>query len=85
MSKTKIILYHVQSNRHYSTTLKHLSPYPNINLIRLIRGTKNILERYKLSEERITNPRKYLFLTSFIKAIIKELEKQLDKLSHCIA
>jgi len=85
MPKTKIILYHVQSNRHYSTTLKHLSPYPNINLIRLIRGNKKRLKRYKTSEERITNPRKYSFLTSFIQALIKELEKQLDKLSHCVA
>jgi len=85
MPKTKIVLYHVQSNRNYSTTLKHLSPYPNINLIRLIKGTKNILERHKLSEERITNPRKYSFLTSFVKTVIRELEKQLDKLSHCVA
>ena len=51
----------------------------------LIKFIKKKLERYRLSEERITNPGKYKFITTFYQAVIEVIEREQDKLSHRVA
>jgi len=77
----------IQDNidRYFCMRIKNRNPRPSKNLMILTKFIKKKLERYKLSDEKISNLKKYKFIMTFYQAVIEAIERERDQLSHCIA